>query len=152
MNPDQLAGLGSLFFLLAIGLTLAGLLRLLVRDEWNLRDVPCGSCQVGYDGQHECDAPDYCPCDRSAAHTNELALVRQENARLRTLLDELGTDHRANLADAYAEGWSAGASAVLDAAAAEGWLPEEHQVNVLAIAGHTLANPYGGSQLAEVPD
>lgn len=34
----------------------------------NIRDVPCLSCQHGYDGPHTCDAPRYCPCDRSSAH------------------------------------------------------------------------------------
>lgn len=31
-------------------------------------DVPCQSCQDGYDGQHRCDIPDHCPCDRADAH------------------------------------------------------------------------------------
>lgn len=34
----------------------------------DIRDVPCGSCVEGYDGPHVCEAPDYCPCDRAAAH------------------------------------------------------------------------------------
>ena len=32
-------------------------------------DVPCLSCQRGYNTQHECDIPEYCPCDRARNHT-----------------------------------------------------------------------------------
>lgn len=37
----------------------------------DIRDVPCLGCQRKYDGPHECDVPDWCPCDRRHLHTND---------------------------------------------------------------------------------
>lgn len=33
-------------------------------------DVPCLSCQHGYNRSHACDEPRYCPCDRSDQHVS----------------------------------------------------------------------------------
>lgn len=38
-------------------------------NDFGLRDVPCVPCQLGYNDPHECESPDYCPCDRAKAHT-----------------------------------------------------------------------------------
>lgn len=52
------------------------------------QDVPCLSCQRGYTTKHKCDEPDYCACDRTAAHAPgagdqaACAHIRREEGRM----------------------------------------------------------------------
>lgn len=34
-----------------------------------IEDVPCGACVEGYSGPHDCDVPEFCPCDQTVFHT-----------------------------------------------------------------------------------
>ena len=36
-----------------------------------IQEVPCTSCQRGYGGQHRCEEPRWCACDREYLHLNE---------------------------------------------------------------------------------
>jgi Fe2+ or Zn2+ uptake regulation protein len=41
----------------------------------DIHDVPCLSCQKGYNGIHTCDVPSHCPCDRADQHGEKQFLV-----------------------------------------------------------------------------
>jgi hypothetical protein len=54
------------------------------------RYVPCGPCQHGYSGPHECGAPMFCPCDRTHLHTNEGdRMIPDKNAPMPVLGDRV---------------------------------------------------------------
>ena len=40
--------------------------------KWaKLREVPCESCQQGYNAPHSCESLDYCMCDQPKYHLNK---------------------------------------------------------------------------------
>lgn len=95
----------------------------------------------------------------AAALVAELQLAREqaqrlagEKVRLAALLDDLGAEQRANLADAFNEGWNAGATAVLNTARGRGLVDAFQTEELLHDAGHLLTNPHEAPQLQEVPD